>query len=277
LKTTLQSTATPNKSLVVLSAVLVLIRPLIRLMTRNGITYPVFIAELKNVFLDAAYDELNHAGKPSTDSAVSLLSGVHRRDVRNLTRLADTAPPPLRQPISAASQMIARWMSDPVYCDKEDQPLVLPHHGAAPSFDSLASAVNSDVRSKAILDEMLRLGVVEQLEDSVQLLAHGFAPSKGFTELSEQFQNNLHDHAAAASANLHANAGFLEQAVFVDQLSKASAHSLHKTAAIAWKQTFKTVMREAQKRYDFDQLNTEPSKRNFRVRLGVYYYSSDED
>jgi hypothetical protein len=256
---------------------LVLIRPLIRLMIRNGITYPVFIAELKNVFLDAAYDELNHAGKPSTDSAVSLLSGVHRRDVRNLTRLVDTAPPPLRQPISVAAQVIARWMSDPAYCDREDQPAVLPHYGPAPSFDSLASVVSSDVRSKAILDEMLRLGVVEYTGDSVQLLAQGFAPSKGFSELCEQFQNNLHDHAAAASANLHANAGFLEQAVFVDQLSKESAYSLHKTAASAWKQAFKTVMREAQTRYDFDQLNTEKSERNFRARLGVYFYSSDED
>jgi Family of unknown function (DUF6502) len=246
-------------------------------MIRNGITYPAFIAALKNAFLDVAYDELNHAGKPSTDSAVSLLSGVHRRDVRNLTRLADTAPPPLRQPISAAAQVVARWMSDPLYSDEADQPAVLPLYGSAPSFDALASAVNSDVRSKAILDEMLRLGVVECLEDSVQLMAQGFAPNQGFSELSEQFQNNLHDHAAAASANLHANAGFLEQAVFVDQLSKESAHSLHKTATSAWKQAFKIVMREAQTRYDFDQLNTEPSKRNFRARLGVYFYSSDED
>jgi Family of unknown function (DUF6502) len=255
-------------------------RPLIRLMIRNGITYTVFVAELKNAFLDAAYDELNHAGKPSTDSAVSLLSGVHRRDVRNLTRLAATAPPPLRQPISAAAQMIARWMSDPLYCDKEDRPAVLPRYGSAPSFDSLAITVNSDVRSKALLDEMVRLGVVEYLnesEDSVRLFANGFAPTKGFSELSEQFQNNLHDHAAAASANLHANAGFLEQAIFVDQLSKESAHSLHKTAAIAWRQAFKTVMREAQMRYDSDQQNTEPSERNFRARLGVYFYSSDED
>jgi hypothetical protein len=257
--------------------VLVLMRPLIRLMVRNGITYPAFVAALKNAFLDAAYEELNQKGNPSTDSAVSLLSGIHRRDVRNLTRLAETAPPPARQAISAAAQVIARWMSDPVYCDKADQPLVLSHHGSAPSFDSLASAVSSDVRSKALLDEMLRLGVVEYSDESVTLLAHGFAPSKGFAELSEQFQNNLHDHAAAASANLQANAGFLEQAVFVDQLSKESAHKLHKAAASAWKQAFKTVMREAQARYDYDQLNTEPAKRNFRARLGVYFYSSDED
>jgi hypothetical protein len=246
-------------------------------MIRNGITYPVFIAELKKSFLDAAYHELESADKPSTDSAVSLLSGVHRRDVRNLTRLAGIAPPPRRQTISAAAQVVARWMSDPVYCDNEDQPAKLKHHGTAPSFDSLAGAVNSDVRSKALLDEMLRLGVVEYFEDSIRLLAQGFAPSKGFSELSEQFQNNLHDHAAAASANLHANAGFLEQAVFVDQLSKESAHILHKTAANAWKQTFKTVMREAQTRYDSDQQNIEPSKRIFRARLGVYFYSSDED
>jgi Family of unknown function (DUF6502) len=246
-------------------------------MIRNGVTYPVFITSLKNAFLDAAYDELNQTGQATTDSAVSLLSGIHRRDVRNLTRLVDTAPKPVRQPISVASQVVARWMSDSSYCDNSERPLVLPQHGTAPSFDSLASTISSDVRSKALLDELLRLGVVEFSDDSVKLLAQGFAPSKGFTELSEQFQNNLHDHAAAASANLYSDAGFLEQAVFVDQLSKESAHALHKVAAVAWKQAFKTVMQKAQERYDFDQSNTEAEKRNFRARLGVYFYSSDED
>jgi hypothetical protein len=61
-------------------------RPLVRLLVRHGVTYPVFATALKRVFLDAAIDELRERAMAQTDSAVSLLSGVHRRDVRTLTR-----------------------------------------------------------------------------------------------------------------------------------------------------------------------------------------------
>jgi hypothetical protein len=46
----------------------------------------------------------------------------------------------------------------------------------------------------------------------------GFAPRQGFEEMSWLFAANLHDHAAAAVANLQGEANFLEQAVFVDQI-----------------------------------------------------------
>ena len=92
---------TPTPTLV-LDRVLALLRPLVRLLLRHGVTYPVFAAALKRVFLAAAQDELAGRGMAGTDSAVSLLSGVHRRDVRTLTRgaLAEpaTAPPPPRTP-----------------------------------------------------------------------------------------------------------------------------------------------------------------------------------
>jgi hypothetical protein len=266
-----------STSQIILDASLVLIKPLIRLMLQHGITYTAFTAALKKSFIQAAVNELSAKQKPQTDSAISLLSGIHRRDVRNLTRLAESAPSPLRKPISASAQLIARWMSDPVFLNKKDVPLVLPRSGNAVSFDALAQAISSDVRPRAILDDLIRLGLVEETENSIELIVQGFSPRTGFKELSEQFQDNLHDHIAASCANLSSDQGFLEQAVYVDELSEESAQQLHRTAALAWRQAFKSVMRDAQVKFDFDQANTKKSKRKFRVRFGSYFYASDKD
>ena len=70
----------------VLDRVLRVMQPLVRLLLRNGVTYTVFAAALKRVFLDGARQELAARGMAQTDSAVSLLCGVHRRDVRSLSR-----------------------------------------------------------------------------------------------------------------------------------------------------------------------------------------------
>lgn len=261
----------------VLDRVLRVLQPLVRLLLRNGVTYTVLAAALKRVFLDAARHELATRNMPQTDSAVSLLSGVHRRDVRELTRgpaaVAATAAP---GPLGLAAQVVARWMHDPAFRTEEGLTRVLPRAGEVASFDALVAGVSRDVRPRAVLDELLRLGVVQETNEGITLEGSGFAPRAGFEEISWLTAANLHDHAAAAVANLQGEANFLEQAVFVDQISVESVLQLQQTAKLAWKQAFHQVMAQAQSRFDGDAALPE-SQRDQRARFGVYFYSEPEE
>ncbi len=128
-----------------------------------------------------------------------------------------------------------------------------------------------------MLDELKRLGAATEDDDgSVRLLAGSFAPRQGFEEMSWLFADNLHDHLAAASANLQGEANFLEQSVFVDEITQASAAQLQEAAVLAWKQAFKTVMAKAQTRFDADAADATPQARNHRARFGVYFFSDRE-
>ena len=268
-----------SRSAIVLACALHVLRPLARLLLRNGVAYPAFAVAMKKVFLDAAHDELRDSGKKPTDSAVSLMSGVHRRDVRNLGRLAEPQAQDdgFETPLNMASQVVARWLSQPDCLDDEGQPRPLPRAGDAPNFDAIVASISSDVRPRAVLDELVRLGMAQEDNDHVTLLATGFVPRQGFAEMAQLMQDNLHDHIAAASLNLQGEHNYLEQAVFVDQLSDESARRLHAVAAKAWRQAFKTVMTEAQARFDHDQQHTDPNLRIHRARFGSYFYAADKD
>jgi hypothetical protein len=267
----------------VLDRVLALLAPLVRLLLRHGVTYPVFAAALKRVFLQEAQAELAGRGMAATDSAVSLLSGVHRRDVRTLTRgaLAEpaSAPPPA---LGMAAQVVARWLHEPAFRTAAGTLRVLPRDGtpAAPGFDALVEGVSRDVRPKAVLDELLRLGVIEESADGLVLARSGFAPGAGFEETLWLTAQNLHDHAAAAVANLSGPrsrpGGFLEQAVFVDEITALSAERLHDVSVEAWKRAFATVMAEAQTRFDDDAAHAPAEARRHRARFGVYFFSEQE-
>ena len=260
-----------------LDRVLRVLQPLVRLLLRNGVTYTVFVAALKRVFLGAAQEELARRGMAQTDSAVSLLSGVHRRDVRNLTRgehAALAAPP---APLGLAAQVVARWMNEAEFVDAQGNSRALPKTGERASFDALVAGVSRDVRPRAVLEELLRLGVVQDTEAGVVLEGSGFAPRQGFEEMSWLFAENLQDHAAAAVANLQGEGNFLEQAVFVDELTAASALRLQQVSVQAWKAAFKTVMQEAQGRFDADAAQAAPQTRKHRARFGVYFFSERED
>ncbi len=263
-----------NQPTLILDRVLRVLQPLVRLLVRNGVTYPVLAAALKRVFLDAARAELAQRGMAQTDSAVTLLCGVHRRDVRNLTRAAPEAVAP-PAPLGLAAQVVAQWMNNPAFQDAQGQPAPLPRSGAV-SFDALVASVSADVRPRAVLDELLRLGVVLDGVHGVQLEGSGFAPRQGMEEMSWLMAANLHDHAAAAAANLAGERNLLEQAVFVDRITAASAEQLHQAAKLAWQSAFKTVMQQAQTRFDADAPLPATTPRH-RARFGVYFYSEPEE
>lgn len=270
---------TPAPTLV-LDRVLALLGPLVRLLLRHGVTYPVFAAALKRVFLREAQAELQGRGMAVTDSAVSLLSGVHRRDVRTLTR-GEAAEPASAPPhtLGLAAQVVARWLHDPAFHGADGHPRVLPREGPG-GFGALVAGVSRDVRPKAVLDELLRLGVLDDTEAGIVLARSGFAPRAGFDEALWLSAQNLHDHAAAAVANLTGPrprpGGYLEQAVFVDEITAASAERLHDVSVEAWRRAFALVMAEAQARFDADATAAEPGARTHRARFGVYFFSERE-
>ncbi len=82
----MQSSTLPTS---LLNALRHVMRPLVRLMLRKGVTYLVFADLLKEVFVEVADREFRLGDKASTDSRISLLTGVHRKDVRRLRNTSD--------------------------------------------------------------------------------------------------------------------------------------------------------------------------------------------
>jgi len=268
-----------TKAGLVLERVLRVMRPLVRLLIRNGVPYPSLATALKHVFVEAARAELAARSMAQTDSAVTLLSGVHRRDVRNLGRPGSSRKLQAPEPRSIPGEVIANWLTDPAYLDAAGAPRVLPRGAVEDpgTFDALVAGVSRDVRPRAVLDELLRLGAVREVEGGLRPVGSGFVPRQDFEELSRLFADNLSDHAAAAASNLLGESNHLEQSVYVDEITGESAAQLQKVSVQAWKQALKSVLAEAQQRFDQDAAGVPPSERRHRARFGVYFYTDREE
>ncbi|HPK32231.1 MAG TPA: DUF6502 family protein [Ottowia sp.] len=275
-----------NRSLLALTSVVHLLRPAIAFLIRNGVAYPAFAAAAKELFLQQARAELERDSRQPSLSALTILSGVHRCDVRKLTATPDSQDRHAQQDLNLASQVVSRWLSDPRYLARDGSPAALarsvPVVAAGlkktrrASFDELASSLSTDVRPRAVLNELERLGMVAVEGDRVRLLEPGFVPRQGFAEMATLMSENVRDHVAAATLNLEGGHNFLEQAVFVEELSAASAHRLHVCAARAWQAAFQTVMREAHTLHAHDKRHTPPAQRTHRARFGTYFFESND-
>lgn len=263
-----------DRSSLVLEAVLRALKPAARLLLQNGVSYGAFAAALKRVFLEAAQDELKARGMAKTDSAITLLSGVHRRDVRTILRAPPVAAAEAesgRRALSMASEVVGRWLTQPPWLDERLKPRRLARGPQADSFDALVASVSSDIRPRAVLDELKRLGVAEEGDADVALVAEAFAPRQGFEEMSWFFADHLHDHLASAAANLQDGRNLLEQSVHVDEIGAASAEQLHRAAVAAWRDVHRDYLKLAQQRFDADAAELPADQRDHRARFGVYF------
>ncbi len=263
----------------VIDALRRVLRPLTRLLIAHGITLPLLSELMKSVYVEVAERSFPVPGRPASDSRISLLTGVHRKDVR---RLRGAAPGESLVPatVSLGSQLVAKWVAERRYLDRAGAPRPLPlrkGHGAGASFEELVASVSrQDLRARVVLDELLRLGIVEiDTKDRVQLRVEAFVPVEGLEEKAYYFGRNLADHIAAGTHNLLGERpAFLERGVSYHGLSDADVNTLGKLALDHAMATLKVINRRAlgmQRR----QAGREGPKR--RMNFGVFFYAEDDD
>lgn len=246
-------------------------------MIRNGLTYPVMAELLRDVYLDVATRDILTEDKARTDSRISLLTGVHRKEIRR-QRAAVARPEPVPEVVTLGSQIIARWLGATPWAGEGGVPLPLPRSAAAgeASFDSLVEAVTKDVRARAVLDEWLSQDLVRiDQQDRVVLNVEAFVPRPGRDEQMFYFGRNLADHVAAASANVSAadRAPFLDRSVHYDALPVPVAEQLEAIGRETAVRMLLEINRRAMKLAEAHDPPVGPTR---RVNLGVYLYAEDE-
>lgn len=257
------------------------LRPLVRLMLSQGINYSMVLEDLKRVFVSVAEEDFRLNGKAQTDSRITLLTGVHRKDVHRIR--SEKADPPEPAP-SLGAQIIGVWLGKKEYLDSSGQPLALPRLASqgAVSFESLVASISKDFRSRPVLDEWLRLGFVSlDNNDCVHLNIQAFIPNLDLQEKLAFFGMNVHDHMAAAENNLNSlNNPMLERCVYYDGLTAENIEILHQFAKQNAMTAIKAVNRRAAalKAAQTETISRRQSdKVTQRINFGVYFYHTDDD
>ena len=159
------------------AAVIQLLRPLIRILLRNGVSYKTFSDLAKWVYVDVASKEFAIEGRKQTTSRISIVTGLTRKEVtrvRQLTRPDDNAS---AEKYNRAARVIAAWRRERDFVDSDGNPAPLPMTGTGSSFNELVKRFSGDIPVRAILDELIHIGAVRQRQDgSVVLLTKAYIP-----------------------------------------------------------------------------------------------------
>lgn len=263
-----------TKSSLFEQAVRAILRPLVRALIAQGVTAPSFYRIIKQTYVEVA---ANAAGNAATDSQVSVMTGVHRRDVKTLRAAETDADASVARKSSTLATVVGRWITQPDLSTATGAPSPLPRSAATPpSFDHLVQSVSRDIRPRAVLDELERQSIISI--DADGLVHLNPAALVGPADLDQKlhfFSENLGDHMNAAVENLLADgpSPFLERAVFYNHLTKTSVTAIVQDVRTVGIKTLQDINSRAAHLQNADKDNPDAT---MRFRFGVFLYSDDD-
>ncbi len=256
----------------ILIALRAMLRPLVAFLIRHQIHHGYLSNLLKSLYIEVAERDFQLDEKRVTLSRLSLLTGIHRREAKRIREQdAIEGGPPFS--ITLGAQIIARWMGDSPWQGRDGQPRALPRETRGSdgiSFDELVRSVSVDLHPRSILDEWIRLGLVECDEDDlVRLRSVGFVPTRGFDEKAHFIGRNVRDHMSAAFANLDSDTPpFLERSTYYGSLPADAVPELANLAREAGQDALVRVNDRAR---EIKNTAEEGGERR-RINFGVYFY-----
>lgn len=175
------------------------LRPVVRLCLRRSIKLMELFELLKQVLVEVAREELDQSGSEPSVSKISVMSGVHRRDV---TRLIDSKTEPAR-PESIITKVIGQWQNDSRFIGPDGKPRNLTTKGVKSDLFKLIRSVSSDLAPYTVLFELERLGLIELEAGSARLTSRFNLAQNDLCSGYDMFGEDLRDLGQAIDSNLH--------------------------------------------------------------------------
>ena len=156
-----------------LSGIARLFQPVATLGLRTGVKLQELLELLKQALVESSKQELERNNEQITISQLSLMSGVHRKDVTRILSTGETPP----DDYSLVSRVIAQWKENKRFQTANGQPRTLTFSGKDNQFAVLVALVSKELNSGTILSELIRVGAVKKTVHGIKLLKAGYVPA----------------------------------------------------------------------------------------------------
>ena len=207
-----------------LAAFRYLLKPLVRLAVKNGVSFPEFSEALKEAYVDVGAKQLRMSGKVPTEEGISLITNVQMGDIREIlhsdagARFGEAAQE--AHPLPTA---LAAWHTDARFTGPygvvRDISFSRTPGSAADSFTDLAAAYCPGVSPRVLLDELIRTGCAQDVGNGFyRAIKRSYIPDPLSAQSILWFARVVHNICETLEVNFRkesvAGKGLIERTVY---------------------------------------------------------------
>jgi len=263
---------------VISTAIYSLMRPLARVLIRNGVTFQSFSDIAKRAFVDVGMNQFAIDGRKQTISRVAVLTGLSRKEVQRVLNEGMQNDTETHERYNRASWVAAGWVRDQDFLNQDGRPATLPVEGKK-SFAELVKRYGGDVPSRAVLDELQRVGAVRLMDNGrVKLLARAYVPRTSNLDKIAILGTDVADLIGTIDHNLDRGERepYFQRKVMYDNVPKESIAEFREMSGDQL-QALMEKLDQWLSRHDRDVNPQSKGTGRTRVGIGIYYFEEDVD
>jgi hypothetical protein len=191
-----------------LSAFRYLLKPLVRLAVKNGVSFPEFSTALRQAYVDVASRQMKLAGMSVTSEGIFVITSIETKEVDKVLR-ADTEPHVEldAQAQSPLPRLLNAWHMDREYTGPygvlRDLEFTRSDAGEGKSFSDLAVTYCPGISPRALLDELIRTESVQEVGRGVyRALTRSYVPDPLSDESIRLVAQVVHNLCETLEVNL---------------------------------------------------------------------------
>jgi len=183
-----------------------LLRPLVRILLRHGITYAELAEVVKGVYVKTAAQEFRVPGKKMSKARIAIITGLTRKEVQRISQLKSEGAYEARANSSRIGRVLSGWHTDPDFTGPYGMPLELRYdseNSEDVTFVRLVQRFSGDMTPRAMLDELLRVGAVVETEHNwFKAIRREYVPNLLAPNFLERVGTGVHNFATTIETNM---------------------------------------------------------------------------
>lgn len=190
-----------------LAAFRYLLKPLVRLAVKNAVMFPDFSKALKEAYVDVAVRQMTASGMDSTEEGISLIANIAVNEVRDILVSVDD-PVGVAPDFSPLPTILGAWHTDQKYTGpygvlRDLEFSRTEYSKDSPSFTDLAHAYCPSVSPRALMDELMRIGAVQEVGNGFyRALKRSYVPEPLSAPSISMLARSVHNLCETLSTNL---------------------------------------------------------------------------
>jgi len=264
----------------ILDAILLVLRPITKILLRYGIGFREFAEVAKSAFVDVATTEYGIRGRPTNISRVAVMTGLTRKEVRRIRDQNKSGKRTIILKTTPLTTVLHRWHSEEKYLDRDGRPALLPFAGKSASFSSLVKEFGGDVPPGAMRTELKRVGaLVEDKQGNVKAVRRAVHPKAKHENLCASLAHSVYPLVSTIAHNTNPD---LEEPTW-GQLTAFTA-DICKTELPRIRRISMDRLTEVVESFDdvfmaYEKMSGEESdsSSNRPIAIGVFYFEERED
>lgn len=187
-----------------------LLRPLIRILLRHGITYAELSEVIKRVYVQTAAQEFRVPGKKMSKARIAIVTGLTRKEVQRISAIKHDGRHKNKANASRIGRVLSGWHTDPDFTGPYGMPLELRYDSNMSedvTFVRLVQRFSGDMTPRAMLDELLRVGaVIETDRNWYKAVRREYVPNLLAPNFLERVGTGVHNFATTIETNMQKEA-----------------------------------------------------------------------